>query len=331
MPRNVKAARTSETIAALDCVSSISRRRFHASATTPLTIDRHTIGTTRTRPTRPSASAFFSGHSNDTCHNSAAFCIIDPVIEASRPIQISRKLRWVSATKWSRAIRLEGTNDGVGLVQLFEVFAVLGGQLHVQSIDGFVEMLQFRGTDDGRRDAGAREYPCERHLHPADAMPGRDLADAVGNREVGVGEVEPRSELVAIRASRVAAALFLAIAGEKAARHRAVRNHADTFRSAERHHLALLLAVDQVEMVLHRHELRPAVLLRDRQHLRELPGIHARRPNVARLSGAHDVVERLHRLFYRRVVIEAMDLIQIDVVHAETTKRRVDAVEQMLT
>ncbi len=53
-----------------------------------------TIGTTLTRPTRPSASAFLSGGtSSDTCHNSAAFCIIEPVTETSSPIQMSRKLR----------------------------------------------------------------------------------------------------------------------------------------------------------------------------------------------------------------------------------------------
>src|SRR5215472_1635123 len=156
MPRNVNAASTSETMAALDCVSSISRLRFHASATTPLNIDRQTIGTTRTRPTRPSANAFFSGHSSDTCHNSPAFCIIDPVTDASRPIQINRKLRWVSATKCSRATTvvpvaratpvvsddadrrftsrsgLEGANDRMRLVQLFEILAILGRQLHLQ-------------------------------------------------------------------------------------------------------------------------------------------------------------------------------------------------------
>ena len=64
---------------------------FHASATTPLIIEKTTIGTTRTRPTKPSASPFRAGDtSSDTCHSSAAFCIIDPVKETSRPIQIRR-------------------------------------------------------------------------------------------------------------------------------------------------------------------------------------------------------------------------------------------------
>ena len=32
-------------------------------------------------------------HEQETCHSSAAFCMIEPVIDASRPSQISRKLR----------------------------------------------------------------------------------------------------------------------------------------------------------------------------------------------------------------------------------------------
>ena len=49
------------------------------------------IGATFTSPTRPSASPFRSGDtSSDTCQSSAAFCIVEPVIDASSPIQIRR-------------------------------------------------------------------------------------------------------------------------------------------------------------------------------------------------------------------------------------------------
>ena len=90
-------------VAAPAWVSSISVRRFHASATTPLNIEKTTIGTTRTSPTIPSASAFLPGAtSSETCHSSAAFCIIDPVNETKRPIQISRKLRCRSAMTEAR-------------------------------------------------------------------------------------------------------------------------------------------------------------------------------------------------------------------------------------
>src|SRR5262249_658008 len=69
-----------------------------ASATTPLIMENTMIGTTFTRPTSPSASPLRSGTSSDTCHSSAAFCIIEPVNDRNNPAQIRRKLRWRRAT-----------------------------------------------------------------------------------------------------------------------------------------------------------------------------------------------------------------------------------------
>ena len=57
------------------------------------------IGTTRTSPTNPSASAFRSGGtSSETCHRMAAFCMNEPVNERSRPTHSSRKSRCLRAT-----------------------------------------------------------------------------------------------------------------------------------------------------------------------------------------------------------------------------------------
>ena len=67
----------------------------NASATTPLTSENTTIGTTRTRPTIPSARpAWSGGTSSETCHSIAAVCMKVPENETSRPIQSRRKLRW---------------------------------------------------------------------------------------------------------------------------------------------------------------------------------------------------------------------------------------------
>ncbi len=61
----------------------------------------------------------------------------------------------------------------------------------------------------------------------------------------------------ACRRRRVGAAC--PIAGQKAAGERAPGNHADAFVPAEREHLALFLAVDEVVVILHGDEPRPAV------------------------------------------------------------------------
>ena len=52
----------------------------------------------RARPTRARAPSRSGGTSSDTCHSSAAFCMIVPENDTSSPIQISRKFRCWSAT-----------------------------------------------------------------------------------------------------------------------------------------------------------------------------------------------------------------------------------------
>ncbi len=73
-------------------------------------------------------------------------------------------------------------------------------------------------------------------------------------------------------------------------------------------------------MVLHGDETRPAVLFLQIQRLGELIGVHGRCAYVARLTGFHHVVQRFQRFFNRRVVIPAMDLQQIDILHAEAAQ-----------
>src|ERR671928_1020607 len=99
-PPKVTAASTKARSAMPVCVMSITLRRSSTSATTPLTSDRTMIGTTRTRPTNPSASPFCPGAtSKEICQRIATFCIIEPHIEINCPSQSSRKLRYRSAMK----------------------------------------------------------------------------------------------------------------------------------------------------------------------------------------------------------------------------------------
>ena len=121
-----------------------------------------------------------------------------------------------------------------------------------------------------------------------------------------------------------------AIPGQESARQRAPRDDANPLGPAQRQHLPFFLAVDEVVVVLHRHEARPAVALGDLQHLRELPGVHARRADVARLAGPHDVVQRFQGLLDRRVRVEPVDLVEVDVVGPEPSEGGVDGLEQVL-
>ena len=120
------------------------------------------------------------------------------------------------------------------------------------------------------------------------------------------------------------------VPGEDSARERAPGEHGDAHVEALRDHLALFLAVEEVVVVLHRDEPRPAVTVGGRLGLRELPGVHAARADEAGLAGADDVVECLHRLLDRRGGVPAVDLVEVDVVEPEPCERGVDRREHVL-
>ena len=105
---------------------------------------------------------------------------------------------------------------------------------------------------------------------------------------------------------------------------------ADTLVLAQRQHLPLLLAIDQVVLRLHGDERRPAVGAGRAQHLHELPCVHRGSADVAGLAGADDIVQRLQRLLDRRIIVEAVDLIEIDIVDAEPGQAAVDAIHDVL-
>src|SRR5690606_36532674 len=107
-----------------------------------------------------------------------------------------------------------------------------------------------------------------------------DLADPFDDHTI-LGHVEHLAELVGLGPG----GRLVPLAREAPASERTPRDHSDALVGAEWHHLALLLAVEEVVVVLHADELGPAVGLGDVLRLAELPGPHRRRADVARLAG----------------------------------------------
>ena len=115
-------------------------------------------------------------------------------------------------------------------------------------------------------------------------------------------------------ARRAPLALARAVAGQEAARQRAPRDDADALVEAQRDHLPLLLAVDEVVVVLHRDEPRPAVA-----PPRTGPSRTARRTCCSRRCSAPcparttscsaSIVSSIG------VRVPAVDLVEVDVVH----------------
>src|SRR5690606_8327071 len=104
------------------------------------------------------------------------------------------------------------------------------------------------------------------------------LAHTANHNLVGLGKrlilvILALGDQVSLRAGR---ACSRAIASQATRSQWAVGDYTDLLIAAERQHLALFLAVDQIKVVLHRDKARPAVLLRDVQRLLELPSKHCR-------------------------------------------------------
>ena len=170
-------ASSAATIVAAICVNSISLRRSHASATTPLIIEKTMIGNTRTRPTMPSASPFRSGGtSSDTCHSSPAFCIIEPEKETKQAdpeqpvvamLQRDERLAREQDQKCPRiACGWYGASSN----------AISSASSRMASAaDRVVQVRHLRGADDRRGDARLREQPGQRDLRRLDAAPGGEL------------------------------------------------------------------------------------------------------------------------------------------------------------
>src|SRR3954447_5843313 len=211
-------------------------------------------------------------------------------------------------------------------VRLLEPGDLGGVKRELLGGDGVVEVLELGGADDRRRHPGLVQEPGEGHLRCRHAACGGDFGNAVDDGEVELRRIEAVSPGVGASACRQLLALARAVAGKEAAGERAPGQHGDPLIDALRDHLPLLLAVDEVVVVLHGHEARG----RDGLRLGELPGEHAARADVSRLACADHVVQRFHRLLDRSPRVPAVDLVEVDVVEAEPLQRGVDRGEHVL-
>ena len=180
-------------------------------------------------------------------------------------------------------------------------------------------------ADDRRRDQRVAQDPRQGDLGHADAACLGELLHGVDDGFVVRG-VERLDDLVGAGA----VALLTGRAGEAALAVRGVRHETHAHVAAHRHQLSFVVPAQQVVLILHRHEPGPAAEVGGVLELRELPRVHRGGADVARLARLDDVVQRLHRLLDRRVRVEAVDLVQVDVVRAEPRQRRVDLFEDRL-
>ena len=193
-----------------------------------------------------------------------------------------------------------------------------------------LQVPHLAGPDDGRRDAGLLQDPCQRHLRVGDAPLAGHPGDAVHHVEIAGLVIHTLPKRVGLRTNRIAVILAPVVAGHESARQRTPRDHRDALFPAQRQHLALLLAVDDVVVVLHAHEPRQPHFIGLVEHFRELPCVHGRRPEVQRLAHFHHVVERLDGLLDGGLGVEAVDLVEVHVIGPQPPQAVVDGVHDVL-
>jgi hypothetical protein len=52
--------------------------------------------------------------------------------------------------------------------------------------------------------------------------------------------------------------------------------------------------------------------------------MHRRRTEIAHLAGAHDIIERIEGFLKRGVIVEAMELVEIDIIRAKALQAPID-------
>ena len=200
-------------------------------------------------------------------------------------------------------------------VKLIDIGDVLLRQRNVERAGGVEKVFFLRGADDGRRDP-LFEVPCERDLRHACSVLLRKFADARGDGFILLLRfiVLAAGDNVRFAAQGVRRPVGT---GTSACGERAVRRERDVHLSADGDELAFVLAVERVVVILHGDEGREPVVARADLHVVKLIAVHgggAERANFPRL---HKTVERLHRLFHGRGIVETVDDIEIEIIGAE--------------
>ena len=128
-----------------------------------------------------------------------------------------------------------------------------------------------------------------------------------------------------------AAAVVLVLAREQATGQRAPDQTAEPLILHQRDELALQIPPGDGVVGLHALEARPAAFVGQRQRLHHLPSGHIADAQRADLAGAHQIVERAQGLVERRERVEAVQLVEVDVVELQAAQAGLDLVDDMVS
>src|SRR5687767_10492731 len=121
-------------------------------------------------------------------------------------------------------------------------------------------MFHFGRADDRAMDMWLTQDPCQRDLGGGHAALLRHICGAICHTEILFTEIQTFRKGIAVGSFGFAASAALAVSGKEATRHRAPGDQPDALLLAQRDHLTLLFTINEIVVVLHRYELRPAMV-----------------------------------------------------------------------
>src|SRR5215472_1993444 len=210
---------------------------------------------------------------------------------------------------------------GRQLARRVEPRELVGSQLDLGRADVVGKLLGLLRADDDARDGRLVQQPGERDLRDRDVARVRDLAHRVDAVERAV-LVQRRKVERGAPAVRLALAVAAVLAAQEPAGERAPDEQREAFALQHRHELALEVAAGDRVVRLQALEAREAEPLGDAERLHDLPGRPVGDADVADVAVPDHRVERAHRLLDRRRRIEAVDLVEVDVVELQALQAR---------
>jgi hypothetical protein len=171
------------------------------------------------------------------------------------------------------------------------------------------------------------QEPCDRDLGHGAALRSRHVAHHVDG-VIGAVLVEGR-EVEGHTPTLRRGALAVELAREEPAGERAPDHQADPFGEQHRHDLPFQVTAGEAVIGLQRDDGREAAHLGDADGLHHLPRGPVRQAEITDMAVLHERVERLQRFLDRGRRVEAVDLVEVDMVELQALQARLRLVHDM--
>ena len=201
----------------------------------------------------------------------------------------------------------------MGNIELLQIGPFVGGQRKRNRLGRLLDVTDLCRAHDRR--GGPCQQPCKGYFGHRYAAFVCQRSHAVYNDAVLFGGGVIFQLCVAVLPQTLGG--FAGASGKPPARKRAVRRHSYVFLAAEPCHLPFFLPKDQVVVSLHRYELCKAFPFGKRVRLCKLIGEAVGNPDITDLARSDGIVQALHNVVKRRIVIPHMANVQIHIVHSE--------------